>query len=72
MPATSLTHAEARFLDVRDALDAADLADARGLADGRSPQQIAASLAELTYALEQVDADQLGDEDVRALTAMQQ
>jgi len=72
MSATSLTHAEARFLDVRDGLDAADLADARGLTDGRSRHQVAATLAELEYALKQVDANELGDEDVRALTAMQQ
>jgi hypothetical protein len=71
MPATSLTHAEARFLDVRDALDAADLADARGLADGGSRHQAAATLAELEDALKHVDADELGDEDARALVAMQ-
>jgi hypothetical protein len=72
MPVTSLARAEARFLDMRDAFDAADLAEARGLAAGRSRQQAAATLAELEYALEHVAADELGDEDVRALTAMQQ
>jgi hypothetical protein len=72
MPVTSLTRAEARFLDIRDAFDAADLAEARGLAAARPRQQAAATLAELEYALEHVAADELGDEDVRALTAMQQ
>ena len=72
MPVTSLTRAEARFLDIRDAFDAADLAEARGLATARSRQQAAATLAELEYALEHVAADELGDEDARALTAMQQ
>ena len=71
MPATSLTHAEARFLDVRDALDTADLADDLGLAGGGSRHQTAATLAELEYALKQIDADELDDEDARALVAMQ-
>jgi hypothetical protein len=72
MLATSLARAEARFLDVRDAFDAADLAEARGLAAARSRQQAATTLAELEYAVEHVAADELGDEDVRALMAMQQ
>jgi hypothetical protein len=72
MPVTSLARAEACFLDLRDAFDAADLADARGLAAARWRQQAAMTLAELEYVLEHVAADQLGDEDVRALMAMQQ
>src|SRR5262245_16098325 len=71
MPATSLTHAEARFLDARDALDAAELAEARGLADGRSQHEVATALAELAGALEHVSTHDLSDEDLRALGAMQ-
>jgi len=67
-----LARAEAQFLDVRDAIDAAELAEARGLAATRSPHERDATLAELTYALEHVAADDLGEEDVRALWAMRQ